>query len=290
MLQADQGITPLGTRAYLMNMVPHALNKAFPAYVTLNHGYYAANYYPNVPLDWIAEGNKVLCLITILTWNAFRKPEMLERLQKAPPMQLFGSLKTCKQIEARTAKRYITRSLKTVYEALYPDHKPKNFFLGMVDDRRIYVDFPASEAEYSQVRKLMSNSPMGAFDMQVELREIVMPKKVVHFQPMWNIFMSSDVPKNLSSTPWLALMRRDPFQNSDDLSRNWLCFYRLYNSIAKFSSNFRIVDPVAHHKFMQENRLSPSHFGVEDWRRMDTPLTDEHLMPIVSLVDVSAHR
>ncbi len=216
MLQAGQRITPLGTRAYLMNMLPAASGgKAFPANVTLNHGYDAANYYPDVPLD-------------------------------------------------------------------------------MLDDRGIYVDFSASETEYSQIRQVISSSPMGAFDMPVELSEIVMPrvrsKKVVHFQPMWIIFMSSDVPKHFFFTPWLALMRADPFQNPDELSRNWLCFYRMYNSMTKFSGNFSVVDPVAHHKFMLEKRSSPTYFRVEDWRRLDTPLTDEQLILVVSLVNVNPHE
>ena len=120
MLQADQGITPLGTRAYLMNVLPHALAKAFPAYVTLNHGYYTAEYNLDIPLDWITECNGVLCLIAMLTADAFRKTDMLEGLQKALPMQFLGSLKTCKQIKAQVAKRYITRYLRAVYEALHP--------------------------------------------------------------------------------------------------------------------------------------------------------------------------
>ncbi len=61
MLQADQGITPLDTRAYLMTVLPHALAKAFPAFVTLNHGCYSAKYYPDNPLDWIAEGVEKAC-------------------------------------------------------------------------------------------------------------------------------------------------------------------------------------------------------------------------------------
>ncbi len=128
MLQAEQGITPLGTRDYLMNVFPHALANAFPAYATLNHGYYAANHYPDVPLDWIAESKEVLCLITMLTGHAFGKPELLERLQRAPAKQFFGSLKNCKQIKSQISKRYFTRSVRTVYEELHPDQKPNKIF------------------------------------------------------------------------------------------------------------------------------------------------------------------
>ena len=50
----------------------------------------------------------------------------------------------------------------------------------------------------------MSSSPMGAFDMPVDLSEVVMPKKrpmkVIHFQPMSNIFLRIDVPEFFTST------------------------------------------------------------------------------------------
>ncbi len=136
LLQAEQGITHLGTRAYLMNALPHALAKAFPAYATLNHGYYAAKYYPDVPFDWIAGNKEVLCLITILTGHAFGKPEVLDRLQKAPAMQFFGSFKTCKQIKSQISKRYKTRSLRAVSEALHPDHKPKRVLANQAIDKQ----------------------------------------------------------------------------------------------------------------------------------------------------------
>ncbi len=42
-----------------------------------------------------------------------------------------------------------------------------------------------------------------------------------------------------------------------------------------------------HHKFKLEKHLSPTYFSVEVWRRMDTPLTDEQLLPIVSLLEVN---
>ncbi len=130
--------------------------------------------------------------------------------------------------------------------------------------------------------------------MPVELSEIVMPRtrptKVIHFQPMWNVFMRADVPKHFSSTPWLAMMSSDPFQKPDELSRNWLCFYRMYNNLSKFTCNFSVVDPKAHHQFMLEKHLSPTFFRAEDWRWMDTPLTDEQLMPLVSILEVNPHE
>ena len=46
MMMNGHGLSSLGSRAFLMNVLPHALAKALCAYVTLNHGYYAAAYYP----------------------------------------------------------------------------------------------------------------------------------------------------------------------------------------------------------------------------------------------------
>ncbi len=132
----------------------------------------------------------------LFTRNAFRKSNLQRRVMRAPNLQFFGCLKTIKQLKAQVAKRYKTRSLKTVYQNLYLDSKPRNFFIGLVDGRGVFLDFPVEEEEYTHLRQLMSSSPMGAFDMPVDLSEMVMPNKrptkVIHLQPMSNISTALD--------------------------------------------------------------------------------------------------
>ncbi len=71
-IREGNGLTPLSTSAFLTNMLPHALVKASSTYVTLNHGYYPAKFFPEVPLDWIAASSQVVCLITMINGNCFR--------------------------------------------------------------------------------------------------------------------------------------------------------------------------------------------------------------------------
>ncbi len=146
-MREGNGLTPLSTRAFLMNMLPHALAKAFSTYVTLNHGYYPATYFPEVLLDWIAASNQVICLITMINGNAIRRADLQSRVVDAPAMQFFCSLRTVKQIKLQVRNRYIFRTRKTVFQPLFEDSKPRNFFLGMVDDHGTYRDFPMQEDE-----------------------------------------------------------------------------------------------------------------------------------------------
>ncbi len=134
-MRERNGVTPLSTLAFLMNMLPHALAKAFSTYVNLNHGYYPATFFPEISLDWIAASNQVVCLITMINENAFRNLDLQTRIVDAPAMQFFCSLRTVKQIRPQMTKRYILRTRKTVFQPLFLDPKPKNFFLGMVDDQ-----------------------------------------------------------------------------------------------------------------------------------------------------------
>ncbi len=97
-----------------MNMLPHALAKVFSTYVTLNHGYYPATYFPEVPLDWIAASDQVVCSITMINGNAFRKADLQSRVVDAPAMEVFCSVRSVKQIRLQVTKRYILRTRKTV--------------------------------------------------------------------------------------------------------------------------------------------------------------------------------
>ena len=131
MTHEGDGLTILAVRAYLMNVTLYALAKALTTYVKLEHGYYATLYYPEVPLDWMMTNQQVVSLVSILNGNAFLRPSMLDRMMKAPSIQFFGYSKTVKQQKLQWSKRYITRSKKTVYQSLYVDSKPKNFFTWM---------------------------------------------------------------------------------------------------------------------------------------------------------------
>ncbi len=70
MAHEGDGLTPLAVRAYLMNVTPYALAKALTTYVTLERGYYATHYYPEVPLDWMMTNQQVVSLVSILNGNA----------------------------------------------------------------------------------------------------------------------------------------------------------------------------------------------------------------------------
>ncbi len=170
---------------------------------------------------------QVVSLVSILNGNAFLTPSMLDRMMKAPSVQFFLYSKTVKQQKLQWSKRYITRSKKTVYQLLYVDSKPKNVFLGLVDDLGAYVDFPVDSDELPQLRQMLVLSL--SYDRITELFETIVPKqrptKEIHFQPMINILGARDVPKFLSCTPWLARMITDPFNNVDEVYRNWLFFY-----------------------------------------------------------------
>ncbi len=126
MMKEGDELTPLAIRAYLMNVMPHAIARAFSTCVTMEHGYYTATYYPEVPLDWMAVSEEIVCLISMINGNAFLKPDLLERAVKASALQFYGYVRTVKQIKQQVSKRYITRSRKTVYQQLYVDSEPKN--------------------------------------------------------------------------------------------------------------------------------------------------------------------
>ncbi len=115
MVVDGNGLTSLGSRAYLMNVLPHALARAFCLYVRLDHGYYASAYYNEVPLDWIAKSRRVICLTTMINGNAFCQGtahDVTRRLMECPAIQLFGCLRTTNQIKMNLSKRYRTRNLK----------------------------------------------------------------------------------------------------------------------------------------------------------------------------------
>ncbi len=236
MMKDGDGLTSLAIRAYLMNVMPHALARAFVTYVTMEHGYYTATFYPEVPLDWMAVSEETVCPISMINGNAFLKPDLLDTLVKAPALQFFGYVKTVKQIKQQVSRRYITRSRKTVYQQLYVDSKPENFFLCMVDNLGVYENFPLEEDEYNQVRETVADTL--SYGHIVELSETVMPrvrpKKVIHFQPMFNIFSAQEVPRYLGRTPWYDRVLKDPFDNADDYSRNWIFFYRSCNPMTKY--------------------------------------------------------
>ncbi len=138
-----------------MNVMAHAIARAVSTYVSREHGYYTATYYPEVPLDWMAASEEIACLISMNNGNAILKPDLRERAVKAPALQFYGYVRTVNQIKQQVSKRYITRSRKTVYQQLYVDSKPKNFFLGMVDDLGVYGSFPLEEDENKQVRETL---------------------------------------------------------------------------------------------------------------------------------------
>ena len=83
-MREGNGLTPLSIRAFLTSMVPHALAKAFSTYVTLNHGYYPATYFPEAPLDWITASSQVVCLVTKINGNALRRADLHLRIMDAP--------------------------------------------------------------------------------------------------------------------------------------------------------------------------------------------------------------
>ena len=288
MAQEGDGLTPLAVRAYLMNVTPYALAKALTTYVTLEHGYYATHCYPEVPLDWMMTNQQVVSLVSILNGNAFLRPSMLDPMMKAPSIEFFGYSKTVKQQKLQWSKRYITRSKETVYQPLYVDSKPKNFFLGLVDDLGAYVDFPEDSDEFPQLRQMLVDSL--SYDRTTELFETIVPRqrptKVIHFQHQINILGARDVPKFLSCTPWLARMITDPFNNVDEVSRNWLFFYRSCNPMRLYTCKYSAPDPAALRAFGEKRGLGPLMIEVEDKHRCVTIISDGELANLLSLEGV----
>ncbi len=174
----------------------------------------------------MAVSEETVCLISMINGNAFLKPDLLDRAVEAPALQLFGYVRTVKQIKQQVSNRYITRSRKTVYQQHYVDSKPKNFFLGMVDNLGVYEDFSLEEDEYNQVRETVVDTL--SYGHIVELSETIMPrvrpKKVIHIQPMFNVFSAKEVPKYHGRTPWYDRILKDPFNSADDYTRNWIFF------------------------------------------------------------------
>ncbi len=165
----------------------------------------------------MATSEEILCLISMINGKAFLKPDLLDRAVKAPALQFFGYVRTVKQIKQQVSKRYITRSRKTVYQQLYVDSKPKNFFLGMVDNLGVYEDFPLEEDEYNQVRETVADTlSYGIVELSETIMPRIRPKKVIHFQTMFNIFSASEVPKYHCRTPWYDRILKDPFDSADD--------------------------------------------------------------------------
>ena len=174
MLVDGNGLTSLGSRAYLMNVLPHALAKAF---CVLNHGYYASAYYPEIPLDWIAKSLRVICLTTMINGNAFCQGtahDVTRRVMECPAMQFFGYLKTTNQIKMTISKRYKTRSLKNPLQKLFIEGKPKNYFLALVDDLGDFMPFPCSEDEYVQIRETLADAVHPS--LNAELSETIIPE------------------------------------------------------------------------------------------------------------------
>ncbi len=54
-VKGRNGVTPFGLRAYIMGVLPQALASGFTAYVILTHNCYTAMWYPDAPMNWIAE-------------------------------------------------------------------------------------------------------------------------------------------------------------------------------------------------------------------------------------------
>ena len=256
MMREGDGLTPL------------AIARAFSTYDTIEHGSYSATYYPEVLLDWMAASEETLCLISMINGNAFLKPDLLERVVKAPALQFYGYVRTMTQIKQEVCKRYITPSRKTVYQQLYADSKPKNFFLGMVDDLGIYESFALEEDEYNQVRETLSVAL--SYGRIVELSETVMPrvrpKKVIHFQLMFNIFSARYVPKYHGRTPWYERVVNELLDSADDYSRKWLFFYRSCNPMTKYVCEYSEPDPAILGQFGLKRGLGELRAEIKDWR------------------------
>ena len=214
MMMNGHGLSSLGSRAYLMNALPHALAKALCVYVTLNHGYYAAAYYPEVPLEWIQRSGQMICLITMMTGKAFcqgASNDLSKRTMNCMPMQFYGYLKTAKQLKSNMSRRYNTRTMKNPFQKFFVESKPKSVFLAIVDDLGDFATFPMQQEEYDQIRMTLADAlhPTVNTDLSETIMPAAMPKKLIQYQPMFNIFNSIEVPKFVQrSHGWSHCARR----------------------------------------------------------------------------------
>ncbi len=127
-----------------------------------------------------------------------------------------------------------------------------------------------------------------------ELSETVMtevgPKKVIHFQPLFNTFSAKEIPKYHGRTPWCDCIVRDPFDSADDYSRNWLFFYRSCNPMTKYVCEYSESDPATLRKFDLRKGLGGLQTEVVEWRTCITTKTDVEIVTIFRLWRLARRR
>ena len=127
-----------------MNVLPHALAKGFPTYMALRI----------LRRQLISR-----CFLVKIVKRPFQNKLFdihvyWHRSQQTKPVGTPGKCSVIAIIcfstnssildSTQMSKQYVTRSLKTVYQALHPNNKAQKLFLVIVDNRGAYVDFPVT--------------------------------------------------------------------------------------------------------------------------------------------------
>ncbi len=197
------------------------------------------------------------------------------------PIQFYGYLKTAKQLKSNMSRRYKTRSLKNPFQNLFVEGKPKNFFLAVVDVLGDFATFPVQQEEYDQVRMTIADAlhPTVNTNLSETIMPAAMPKKLIQFQPMYNIFNSIGVPTFVQRSPWLEPLCTQNLGAPANATRNWFGFYRYHNNDIMYRCAFNDPSKTALMEgFAKERGMAARKYRIEDWREPKTNLDSQTFM------------
>ncbi len=108
---------------------------------------------------------------------------------------------------------------------------------------------------------------------------VTRPKKLIRFQPMYNIFNSIEEPKYVQRSPWLEPLCTQNLGAPADATRNWFTFYRFHNGDIFYRCAF--YDPTKTaciEKFAKYGGMAKIKYRIEDWREPRTNLDSQTFM------------
>ncbi len=180
-------------------------------------------------------------MLTILSGRAFFAKDVVKRMEKAPGLQVYGKFSTRQQQRVAVENRYNIRGHGSIFQPIYPNAKPANFFSSIGDGNGATIDFPFSDEEYEQLGEMNVDSlgHSNPYDSAEMVCQKVRSKKLVQFFPTGNILDSQQAPKFHEKNPWFQLFLQHAMGDSKHAWRNWVVKYRLFNSLTNYQSNYK---------------------------------------------------
>ncbi len=253
----------------MMGILPRALAAGFMAYAILTHDCYTAMWYPEVPMDWMPFNEETICMLTILSYRALLAKDVVKRMKKAPGLQIYGKLRTSEQQRVVVEVRYEIRGQGSIFQPIYPNAEPKNFFSLFVDKNGATIDFHFSDEKYKQLREMIVDSlgHSNPEDFAELVCQKVRLKKLIQFFPAGNVLDAQRAPKFHEKSAWYQLFLQQVMRDTKHAWRNWVVKYRQFNSLTKYQSNYRAPSEEALSKYETDHPGASVKFEFEDRRK-----------------------